>query len=144
MNDGEIQRVREFNRFYTNVIGLLNQHLLDSPFPLPEARILYELGNHQPCTASDLMAKINMDRGYMSRVLSKFEAKKLIQRKKSPSDGRVYFLTLSEKGVNAFRALDRASFNQVSELLEPLSQKEKKQLLEHMNAITALLSKPRS
>jgi DNA-binding MarR family transcriptional regulator len=139
MNDIEIQRVREFSRFYTNIVGLLDQHLLDSPFALPEARILYELGNNQPCTASVLMNRINMDRGYMSRILSKFEVKKLIVKKKSSEDGRAYFLTLSEKGKKAFLSLDQASHNQIETLLEPLTQSQRKKLIDHMDAIITLL-----
>jgi DNA-binding MarR family transcriptional regulator len=140
MNRNDVQGVREFSRFYTNVIGLLNQHLLDSPFPLPEARILYELGNNQPCTASDLMERVTMDRGYMSRILSKFERKKLILRKKSTTDGRAYFLSLTAKGESAFRELDQASHQQVETLLKPMSEENRQQLLKHMRAITTLLT----
>jgi DNA-binding MarR family transcriptional regulator len=142
MSEKHIHGVRNFSRFYTNVIGLLDKHLLDSEFSLPEARILYELGNHQPCTASDLMALVNMDRGYMSRILSNFVRKKLIQRKKSATDGRSYFLTLTAKGNNAFHTLDSASHQQVETLLAPMDEASREKLLHHMNEITVLLSTP--
>jgi DNA-binding MarR family transcriptional regulator len=140
MNEQHIAGVRDFSRFYTNVIGLLDKHLLDSEFSLPEARILYELSKHQPCTASAIMVLINMDRGYMSRILSSFVKKKIIQRKKSETDGRSYFLTLTAKGMKVFQTLDSASHQQVETLLTSLNEARREKLLYHMNEIKNLLS----
>lgn len=138
MHADHIKAVREFSRFYTNILGLLNQHLPDSPFSLPEARILYELSHHQPCTASYLLERISIDRGYLSRILTHFEKKKIIIRKRSKEDGRAYYLTLSASGEKMFAKLDAASHAQVAALLKPLTAAQRGKLLHHMNEIRNL------
>jgi DNA-binding MarR family transcriptional regulator len=140
MRADQIKAVREFSRFYTNIIGLLNQHLPDSQFSLPEARILYELRHHQPCTASHLLERLSMDRGYMSRILAQFEKKKIILRKRSKEDGRAYYLSLSVPGEKIFARLDAASHRQVEALLKPMTAVQRKNLLHHMKEIMNLLT----
>jgi DNA-binding MarR family transcriptional regulator len=144
MKNDHIQHVREFSRFYTNVIGLLDQHLLDSPYSLPEARILYELGQRDTCTASDLMAELTMDRGYMSRIITRFMKRGLISRKRSAEDGRAYFLSLTPKGKKAFDSLDQASTEQVKILLKPMDERTREKLLGHMREISSLINKHHS
>jgi DNA-binding MarR family transcriptional regulator len=135
MKDHQVMQVREFSRFYTNIIGLLNQHLLDTAFSLPEARMLYELGQRSSCTASDLMEVLIMDKGYMSRLLSQFEQRGLVTRKKSKADGRAYLLALTAKGKKAFEALDQASHVQIKNLLKPMTDATRENLLHHMKEI---------
>lgn len=138
MRNDQIRAVREFSRFYTNIIGLLDQHLPDSPFSLPEARILYELNHLQPCTASHLLETLRMDRGYMSRIVSHFEKKKIIARKKSKEDGRAYLLSLTATGKKMFARLDTATQRQVETLLKPMTEAQRKKLLHHMGEIRNL------
>ena len=138
MHNDHIKAVREFSRFYTNIIGLLNHHLPDSPFTLPEARILYELNQHQPCTASHLLETLSMDRGYMSRIVAHFEKKKIITRKRSGEDGRAYFISLTATGKKMFASLDSATHRQVEALLKPMTEVQRKKLLYHMRSITKL------
>lgn len=140
MHHDQIKAVREFSRFYTNIIGLLNQHLPDSPFTLPEARILYELNQHQPCTASHLLESLSMDRGYLSRIVAHFEKKKIIARKRSKEDGRAYFLSLTATGKKMFARLDSATQRQVETLLEPMTDAQRKKLLYHMRGIRNLFT----
>jgi DNA-binding MarR family transcriptional regulator len=61
-----IDRIRSFNRFYTNIIGLLDQHFLDSPFSLTEGRVLYEICNTEDCSAKKIRENIVIDEGYLS------------------------------------------------------------------------------
>lgn len=140
MKDHHIRSVREFSRFYTNVIGLLDQHLLNSPYSLPEARIIYELGQRERCTASELMEELTMDKGYMSRILSQFVKKGLIARKKSADDGRAYFLTLTAKGKKAFNELDEASNSQIKNMLRPMTEETRTKLLHHMDEIKKVIT----
>ncbi len=137
------EEVRAFNRYYTNVIGLLNQNLLDSDFSLPECRILYELGKRRKCTASDLIRELNMDRGYCSRVIRSFEKRKIIVRKQSSTDGRSFFLSLTNGGKKAFTQIDRKSHDEITALLRPLSSAQSKKLVAHMQAIRELLNTSR-
>jgi DNA-binding MarR family transcriptional regulator len=140
MTTNEIQQIRDFNRFYTSVIGLLDNHILNSPYSLPEARVLYELYHHQPCTASDVMAAIKMDKGYLSRILKSFEKKGLTCRKQSKEDARASHVTLTAKGNTEFNKINIASSNQIKAMLSRLTANEIKQLVQHMDEIKKILS----
>ena len=99
-----IRDVRRFNRFYTKQIGLLQDHMLSSPFSLTEVRILYEIAHRRNPTASDLIEELGLDPGYLSRSLSKLEQQRLLRRERSAADGRQSFLTLTPKGQSTFPA----------------------------------------
>src|ERR1700691_4784880 len=83
-----VHSMRRFNRFYTRQIGLLDEGLLNSPFSLTEVRTLYELAHRDQLTAAELCGDLGLDAGYLSRILRKFEKKRLIAKKTSPKDGR--------------------------------------------------------
>src|SRR5215217_619784 len=97
-----IDRIRSFNRFYTNIIGLLDQHFLDSPFSLTEGRVLYEICNTEGCSAKKVRAKLMIDEGYLSRILDSFIRRGLIKKTPSPSDGRLRIIVPTEKGKQEF------------------------------------------
>ncbi|MBY0433445.1 MAG: MarR family winged helix-turn-helix transcriptional regulator [Cyclobacteriaceae bacterium] len=141
MTEKDIQHIRDFNRFYTNIIGLVDNHILNSAYSLPEARVLYELFHHQPCTASTIMTSINMDKGYLSRVLKSFEKKGLLARKQSKEDGRASTLVLTAKGSKEFESINQASASQIKELLSRLSPGQIKEAIEHMGQLKEILSK---
>ena len=139
--DGDlIAEVRCFNRFYTRQIGLLEEGLLRSRFSLTEVRILYELAHHDGWSASKLGAELGLDPGYLSRILRKFEAQKLIERKPSPEDGRLNTLTLTEKGRSEFEPLDQASGAEIAAMLGKISTPEQRQLVRSMKAIQSIIS----
>src|SRR5947208_726921 len=83
-----IDAVRRFNRFYTKQIGVLQEHLLESPFSLAEARVIYELAHHDHTTAKGLGNELGLDAGYLSRMLRGFQQRGLIDAKRSEADGR--------------------------------------------------------
>lgn len=140
MKEKDVESVRQFNRFYTNIIGLVDNHLLDSPYSLPEARVIYELKHQQPCTASDIIHTIEMDKGYLSRVLNQFTRKGLINKSKNKEDARVSYLTLSSKGQVEFNKLNKASVDQINSMTQKLSAANQASLVNHMKAIQKLLS----
>src|ERR1700744_4174307 len=108
-----IADVRAFNRFYTGFLGLLDRSFLDSDFSLPEARILFEISRGEGVQASDIVERVGIDKGYLSRILERFTAKKLILRRRSDTDGRKMHIFLTDKGRREFDKLDRASDNQL-------------------------------
>lgn len=134
-----IETMRRFNRFYTRQIGLLNDGLLKSEFSLTEARILYELANHDNLTATDLTRELGLDAGYLSRILKKFEKRGLLTRQDSRSDARQTLLNLSQAGRMAFEPLNQASREEIAGMLSKLSSNEKQRLLHAMQTIEKLL-----
>src|SRR3990172_3539319 len=101
-----IDRIRGFNRFYTNIIGLLDQHFLDSPFSLTEGRVLYEICKTADCSAKKIRAHIAIDEGYLSRILDSFVKRGLIQKTPSPKHGRLRIIVPTEKGKVEFSNLN--------------------------------------
>src|ERR1700686_3726058 len=103
--DQRIAAVRGFNRFYTRQIGVLRKTFLDSPYSLAEARVLYEIASSIAPTASAIGLALDLDAGYLSRVLRTFEKRGLIQRRVSASDARQSHLALSSRGRKSFAPL---------------------------------------
>src|SRR5919112_190788 len=120
-----VAAVRQFTRFYTNRLGVLREGLLDSPFSLTEARVLYELANRQRPTAKELGSDLGLDAGYLSRILRHFEEQGLLHRERLASDGRQAILALTPAGRDAFAPLDERSRRQVGELVGRLAEPER-------------------
>ena len=141
-NDQElIDRIRDFNRFYTNIIGLLDQHFLDSPFSLIEGRVLYEICNTEECSAKKIRENIVIDEGYLSRILDSFSKRGLIRKTRSATDGRLRIIVPTQKGKTEFLNLNANSNHLISQLIEKLSKEEREDLLNKMEEIRVLLEK---
>jgi DNA-binding MarR family transcriptional regulator/GNAT superfamily N-acetyltransferase len=138
--DRRIEAVRHFNRFYTQKIGVLQEGLLKSPFTLSQLRVLYELAYRKQPTAAQLSNDLNLDRGYVSRILADFEKRGLIERKPSSDDARESLLALTRKGTDAFAPLNVRSHDEMAEMLSGLSSSQQKRLLESMMSIEKLLN----
>jgi DNA-binding MarR family transcriptional regulator/GNAT superfamily N-acetyltransferase len=134
-----VASVRAFNRFYTKQIGLLRKGYLDSPFSLSEVRVLYELVHRKNPIASELSKELELDPGYLSRLLDSFERRGLITRKPSPSDARQSHLSLTAKGRQAFAPLEAKTQNQAAEMLAKLSGADQDRLVHAMHTIELLL-----
>jgi DNA-binding MarR family transcriptional regulator len=117
-----ISAVRAFNRFYTRQLGVLGQRLLESPFSLSEARVLYELAHRNGAAAKELGVELDLDAGYLSRIVQKFADDGLITRKPLPEDRRQHQLNLTAKGRQAFAKLDRRSHEDVARMLGRMSE----------------------
>lgn len=134
-----VEAVRRFNRFYTRQIGLLQEGLLDSPFTLTEARVVYELAHHERTTATHLGEELGLDPGYLSRILRDFRKRGLRERQPSPRDGRQVLLSLTDEGRAAFVELNAASRRQIEAMLSGLSEAEEERLVQAMHAVEGLL-----
>jgi len=140
-NQDLIERIRSFNRFYTNIIGLLDQHFLDSPFSLIEGRVLYEICNTEECSAKKIRENIVIDEGYLSRILDSFSKRGLIRKTRSATDGRLRIIVPTQKGKTEFANLNANSNRLISQLIEKLSKEEREDLLNKMEEIRVLLEK---
>ena len=143
-----IAAVRAFNRFYTQRIGVLREHLLGSPFALTGVRVLYELAhwpaNAEPATASVLAARLALDEGYLSRTLRGFERARLVRKKALPGDARRKALALSERGRQLFATLDARSRDEVAAMLNELPKPAQLRLVEAMQDIGGLFDRART
>src|SRR6202051_747309 len=138
-SDHQISAVRAFNRFYTRTLGVLDQPLLQSPFSLSEARVLYDLAHRQDPAAKEIGIELGLDPGYLSRIIQNFDESGLISRKPLPSDRRQYRLVLTAKGRQAFAKVDRSSHDDVGAMLAPLARGDRDRLVAAMALIERLL-----
>ena len=140
-NDQEarIAAIRRFNRFYTRKIGVLEQQLLESPYSLTEARVLFELAHRDEPTAKEIGAQLDLDPGYLSRIVQAFMEKGLVTRKPVPSDRRQFRLALTTKGRLAFGRLNHSSHDEVGVMLEKLPGGGEERLVAAMTTIERLL-----
>ncbi|MDD1505675.1 MarR family winged helix-turn-helix transcriptional regulator [Lysinibacillus sp. CNPSo 3705] len=119
-----IYDIRQFNRFYTKVLGLFNNQILDTDCSLTEARILFEISERTECIANNLVQELNIDRSYLSRILRKFEREGLIEKKSSPIDSRKNLLFLTRKGEELLDKINNQSDEQVNQLFNGLTKSE--------------------
>jgi DNA-binding MarR family transcriptional regulator/GNAT superfamily N-acetyltransferase len=137
--DRRVEAVRHFNRDYTRRIGVLREGLLDSPFSLTQARVLYELAHREQPTASALGQELGLDAGYLSRILSAFARRGLLARRPSKTDGRQSLLRLTPRGRDVFAKLDAGSADEVRGLIAPLSGADRDRLVSAMRTIEGVL-----
>jgi len=135
-----VDTVRRFNRFYTRKIGVLHEGWVESPFSLTEARVLYELAHRAKPTATALNNGLELDAGYLSRILSAFEKRGLVEKTPSEDDGRQSLLVLTGKGRQQFAPLETRTVEQVTGMLEKLTENEQRQLIGAMQTIQKLLA----
>jgi DNA-binding MarR family transcriptional regulator len=134
-----IDGIRSFNRFYTNIIGLLDQHFLNSPFSLTEGRVLYEICNTEECSAKKIRERIVIDEGYLSRILDSFTKRGFIKKTRLSSDRRLRIIVPTELGKRAFANINMKSNSLIFQMIEKLSEEERADLLNKMEGIRALL-----
>lgn len=134
-----IAHVREFNRRWTEVLGLLDRGLLDTDHSLAEARVLFESAQRQTWERSALQERLGMDPSFLSRVLGRLENDGLVVSSPSSEDGRAVDIELSDQGRAAFEVLNRRSSAQISDLLEPLTPDQRATLTESMTVISNLV-----
>ena len=138
MQTADIARMRRFNRFYTRAIGTLD--LVGSTFTLTEARVLYELGAREQPLATAIARDLELDEGYLSRILRQFEERKLIRRTPSATDARRSLLELTRAGRMELARLNRLTDAQVGRLLSPLPDADRERLLTAMRTIEEILT----
>jgi DNA-binding MarR family transcriptional regulator/RimJ/RimL family protein N-acetyltransferase len=134
-NAAAIANIRSFNRFYTHILGLLNQHILDSDFSLTEARVLLEISKGQPCQANLLADRLRLDRSFLSRILKRLEGKGVVLRTPDPADSRASHIRITPEGKQVLAELDGRSEEQIGAMVEALSPAELAEVQQAMRLI---------
>jgi DNA-binding MarR family transcriptional regulator/GNAT superfamily N-acetyltransferase len=137
--EDRVHAVRAFNRFWTKQIGVLGAGLLHTPYSLTEARVLFELAQRETTAVADLRRDLDLDAGYLSRILAQFRAARLITAEPSPDDGRRQVVGLTGKGRRVFETLDARSAQDVAATLGRLSEEEQQRLVAAMGRIRRAL-----
>ncbi len=135
-----VDRVRSFNRFYTKIIGVLDEGLAGSPYNLTEARVLFELATTPDgLDIADLRTRLSLDPGYTTRILDRFSEAGLVVRQRSEQDRRRQTISLTSAGRTVQAALNRSSDRGIGRLLAPLPGADQSRLVTAMGTVRALL-----
>lgn len=137
--DSSVAAFRGFNRFYTRLIGVLDERLIESGFSLTEARVLFELGVRADRSAGEIASELSLDPGYLSRILRRLEDGDLLDRSAAATDARQAVLRLTRKGKSALADLDRRSSEQAAGILDKLTPVQRTMLVHSMGEIESVL-----
>jgi len=140
--DQHVEAIRRFNRFYTTRIGVLQEHLLESPFSVTEARVMYELARREQTTAPELGDELGLDAGYLGRILGRFRRRGLLRIRSVPGHGRPPRLSLSDRGQDAFARLNMSSRTELAMMLTGLPVDGRTELVQAAETIERLLGAP--
>lgn len=135
-----INQIREFNRFYTVLLGFLNQNYLDSGYSVTETRILFELKQNERMSANRLIDMLHLDKGYVSRLIRNFEQKDMITREAALNDRRTLIIRLTPKGRAEVEKLIQITNEEIYSLTKQLSSKTRKELCKSMKNIMEIFS----
>ncbi|HEY1192944.1 bifunctional helix-turn-helix transcriptional regulator/GNAT family N-acetyltransferase [Flavobacterium sp.] len=133
-------KIRSFNRFYTAHLDILSQHYLDSEYSLTEIRILYEISESKTITAQKITEILNLDKGYLSRILKRFLKENLIVKIASDEDKRAFNIKLTDSGNELLSILNTKSENKIDGKIEKLNSSEKEILVNSMHTVRNLLT----
>jgi DNA-binding MarR family transcriptional regulator/GNAT superfamily N-acetyltransferase len=140
----EVPAVRAFNRFWTQQIGLLQAGLVDTPYSLTEARVLFELAQREATDLADLRGALRLDAGYLTRVVGRLKDAGLITSRRSPEDGRRQVIRLTARGRVEFGTLDARSSEATAAMLEGMPVADRRRLVAAMATIERTLAAPPS
>lgn len=143
MTSEYVEKIRGFNRFYTQTIGLIKKQFLDSPYSLIQARVLFELSRHPGILSKDLARSLDLDPTYLSKILKKFSHQGLVAKTRATKDSRKYLLTLTARGNRVYEGLREMSNTHVHNLVRDLSPEEKNRITAAMETIQGLLDPDR-
>lgn len=141
LNEETIEKIRQFNRYYTVWLDVMSKGYLGTSFSWPESRVLFEIYSYQGISATELCEHLNMDKSYMSRILAKFEKKGFLTRELVLGSKGIKKIFLTKEGNEEARQIDCTGKKQISEKLENMDQEECDKLCEAMVLIEKILRK---
>src|SRR5512140_211053 len=135
-----VAAVRRFSRFYTRAIGVLDRAYEGGPYTLAESRVLYEVVRRDRVTPKAIAAELDLDAGYLSRIVARLQRDGLIARARSATDGRSIELTATEAGRRHFEALDARTRSRVEDLVSGLDTGGRQRLAGALDEARTLLA----
>lgn len=139
LNQTEISQIRNFNRDYTKLLGILNKKVLDTPLSWTEGRVLLEISFNNDKTPIEVANNLKLDKSYTSRILNRFEKKGIVNKSPSAKDSRSIELSLTATGQELVKELNARSDQQIKDLLKDLSIDEQQQFFQAMTTLDNLL-----
>lgn len=131
--------IRKFNRFYLPYFRLLTQKYLNTEYSMAEVRILYEIYENEEISARDIVGNLHVDKGYLSRILKKFESISLIKRKLSSDDSRKTLISLTESGNTLVKSLIMESNHQIEKNIIGISDNDLDKLSYYLAQVMKIL-----
>lgn len=135
-----VAAIRRFNRFYTRAIGVLERGYMGGPYTLAENRVLYEIAHGAGLTPGAIAQALDLDAGYLSRMLGRLERDGLVTRSRSPSDGRSFTLSLTPQGAAFFATLNARTVERIEAMIGDLSLDQRATLAGALDTAHALLA----
>lgn len=139
LDNHKINLIREFNRNYVIALGVLNRQIFATDLSWPEGRILEEISLQQTITPSQIARKLNVDKGYVSRIITSLTKKSLVKKIPNENDHRSIKILLTKSGEQAYQVIDSRSNAQINHLLGNLSPQEQAEFFENINHARQLL-----
>lgn len=136
MKKEDILSIREFNRNYVLILGILNKNMNNLDYSLTEGRILFEIHAGNQVIANQLAVKLQLDRSYLNRIINRLVEKKLIKKVSSKSDSRIKVLKLTTVGETALKEINQKNNHLTQTLFSNFNQKELNQITDTMALIT--------
>ncbi|SDL41144.1 DNA-binding transcriptional regulator, MarR family [Nonomuraea maritima] len=136
-----VAAVRAFSRFYTELIGVLQAGLHETPYSLTECRVIFELGRYGQMEVGEVRRLLDLDAGYLSRILNRLESDGLVRRERSAVDARRQTVVLTDDGRSTCAMLEERADSQVRDLLAGLAEEDQERLVSAMTLIRGLLQK---
>ncbi|GAB1155039.1 MULTISPECIES: MarR family winged helix-turn-helix transcriptional regulator [Paenibacillus] len=133
--------MRRFNRFYTNILGVLDKHILGTGYSFAEVRVIIEIGIRGESIANNLVDTLTIDRSYMSRIVNKLTKEGLLTKVNSEADSRVSLIRLTDKGQELYAELNDRSDQQILKLMQNLDEEEIQEVYASMMNIQEKLTK---
>ncbi|SIT72054.1 MarR family winged helix-turn-helix transcriptional regulator [Edaphobacillus lindanitolerans] len=137
--ESHVEEIKHFNRFYTNVMGILNLYNDEVNYSATEAMVLYKIKNTEDCTAAYLSESFGMDKGYISRILKRFEKDQLIDKTPSEQDRRLLYIKLTKEGGEVLDYLAGRASDRVRDLISDCPEEDVEELIGSMKRIEQIL-----
>lgn len=138
-----IKQIRDFNRFYTKILHLTDRYHLETQFTLLESRILIEIDQGMT-SANQLGQFLNLDKGYMSRILRRLKDDDILVEKPHDQDKRIKVLNLTAKGAEILAEINQRADNQIQTIFKRIPPKDVDQVVANMAAIQATIRRYQS